>query len=70
MTAHKRARLIDPKTGLVCIRPVVLHGTAPRIHLAMVDACGAGNILGRGVVEVDPDLFSDCAPADCAPAAS
>ena len=62
MTPHERSRLIDPKTGLVCIRPIMLHNTAPRIHLAMVDASGAGNILGRGVVEVAPALFSDCEP--------
>jgi len=60
MTAHKRSQIVDPNTGLVCINPVVRHHIAPRVHLAMIDTTGAGNILGRGVVEVDPTLFSSC----------
>ena len=56
-----RSQLLDPATGLVCINPIVMNDAAPAVHLAMVSKRGSGQILGRGAIQVDPDLFDLCA---------
>jgi hypothetical protein len=56
-----RFDVIDPRTGLVCINPVITNDAVVGVHLAMVDKTGSGHIMGRGAIGVDPTLFDLCA---------
>jgi hypothetical protein len=64
----RRARLIDPRTGIVDPQRVLALDLAPLVNLAILERSGACGLIGRGVYAVPPGLFA--APPDAAAGAS
>jgi hypothetical protein len=52
------AALLDPATGIVAAHRVVAAGRGPLVNLAILDAAGASGLIGRGLIEVPPPLFT------------
>lgn len=58
----RRARIVDPASGIVDARRIAACGLGPLINLAILDRAGQAGLIGRGCFSPPPALFA-LAPA-------